>query len=99
MMRPPHLRMARAALKWTLRELANKAGVNLNTVARYEAGKEVMSGTLDKIEKVFIANGVRFIEEGDMLGVTVRLQIGFDLKNATGSPRAAKTKNRKTKPK
>jgi transcriptional regulator with XRE-family HTH domain len=63
MMRPIHLRMARAALGWTLKDLADRAKVNLNTVSRYEAGFEILSGTMQKIEDVLRAEGVDFIEE------------------------------------
>lgn len=73
MIRPIHLRMARAALNWTLRDLETKAGVNKNTLSRYEAGREVLSGTLESIEKVFDDEGVIFIVEEGSLGPGVRL--------------------------
>jgi transcriptional regulator with XRE-family HTH domain len=73
MMLPVHVRMARAALGWTNRELANKAKVNLNTVARYEAGREVKSRTIESIESVFTAAGVTLIYEDAHGGVGLRL--------------------------
>lgn len=69
-----HLRMARAALGWTLRDLANKAGVNLNTISRYEAGGAMLSNTLEKIEAVLRGEGVVFIEADDEYGPGIRLR-------------------------
>src|ERR1700722_15012712 len=77
MMLPIHVRMARAALNWTLRDLAKRAQVNLNTVARYEDGKEVLSGTIQRLEKVFAAEGVSFIHEDAIGGVGIRLAQGL----------------------
>src|SRR5215471_14674887 len=92
MMRPAHLRMARAALGWTLGDLANKAGVNLNTISRYESGRETLSGTIQKIEDVFRSHGLIFIDSETYIGV--------QLPTSGRSPhQAAGTKKRKTKPK
>jgi len=55
--------MARAALGWTLKELADRAGVNMNTISRYEAGSEILSGTMEKIEEALTGQGVIFIDE------------------------------------
>lgn len=72
-MRPAHLRMARAGLGWTLKELAERAEVNLNTISRYEAGKEVLTGTANRIESVLSAQGVEFLYEDGFRGPGVRL--------------------------
>ena len=73
MMLPVHVRMARAALGWTIQELADKAQVNLNTVSRYEAGREVKSRTIASIESAFLNAGVALIFEDAQGGVGVRL--------------------------
>jgi len=73
MMLPLHVRMARAALGWTSQELADNAKINLNTVSRLEAGREVKSGTLAKIEAAFAAAGIVLIHEDVQGGVGVRL--------------------------
>ena len=73
MMLPVHVRMARAALGWTIRDLADRAKVNLNTVSRYEAGREVKSGTIQSIEAAFSDAGVILIHEDPQGGVGVRL--------------------------
>ena len=75
MMRPSHCRMARAALNWALRDLENKSGVNRNTISRYESGKEILSGSLRTLERVFVEAGITFVEEGDKFGVFVQSPI------------------------
>jgi len=66
--------MARAALNWTVRDLENKSKINKNTISRYEAGREVLSGTIDKLEKVLESAGITFIQEDDSGGPGIRLQ-------------------------
>ena len=73
MMMPLHVRMARAALGWSLQDLAEKAKVNLNTISRYETGREIKSGTLESIESAFTAAGVVLIYEDANGGIGVRL--------------------------
>jgi transcriptional regulator with XRE-family HTH domain len=65
--------MARAGLGWSLSQLAQKAGVNLNTISRFESGRQVLSGTVDAIEDTLRAAGVTFIPEDDSGGPGVRL--------------------------
>ena len=74
MMQSIHLRMARAALGWTVRDLENKSKINKNTISRYEAGREVLSGTIDKLEKVLESAGITFIQEDDLGGPGIRMQ-------------------------
>lgn len=38
-MNPAQVRMARAALNWTLADLARAAGVHRNTISNFETGK------------------------------------------------------------
>jgi transcriptional regulator with XRE-family HTH domain len=71
--------MARAALNWTLRDLENKSGVNRNTISRYEAGKEILSGSLRALERVFVEGGVNFVEEDGKFGVLVQAPIDEEL--------------------
>src|ERR1700704_6060862 len=82
MIRPLHLRMARAALGWSLKDLAERAEVNLNTISRYEAGSQVMSGTLSKLEAVLVREGVIFLDDDGELGPGVRLRRQLPLKLA-----------------
>src|SRR5678815_3332777 len=97
MIRPVHLRMARAALGWSLKELAEKAGVNINTISRYEAGSQVMSGTISKIENVLLNAGVIFIEEEGGLGPGVRLKKQLPLSLGDRPATVAKREKAKAK--
>jgi transcriptional regulator with XRE-family HTH domain len=42
--------MARAAVVWGVRELAEKASINPNTVSRIENGGDALASTLDRIQ-------------------------------------------------
>jgi transcriptional regulator with XRE-family HTH domain len=73
MMRPAHLRMARAALNWTVRELARRAAVDKNAVSRFESGKQILSASLQSIEDVLAKEGVVFLEDSTSVGVRILL--------------------------
>jgi transcriptional regulator with XRE-family HTH domain len=90
MMQPVHLRMARAALGWSLSDLATQSKVNLNTISRYEAGREVLSGTIDKLEKVLERAGVILIQEDDLGGPGIRLQNPLAKRTLAASKRRLK---------
>jgi len=68
-----HLRMARAGLGWTLINLAERSGINPNTISRYETGQEGMVGKLRKLEATLKAAGVVFGEDGKTVSVHVPL--------------------------
>jgi len=55
--------MARAALKWGVRDLAREADITAATVTRIESGKTAYPSTVDAIQKAFEAAGVEFIPE------------------------------------
>jgi transcriptional regulator with XRE-family HTH domain len=58
------VRMARGALNWTVRDLAEAAGLHRNTISNIEVGR--YSGdpeTLTTIENVLKRAGVEFIDE------------------------------------
>jgi transcriptional regulator with XRE-family HTH domain len=66
-------RMARAALKLGVREIAAAAKVSPNTVTRLEAGLPVNSSTVAAIRAALEAAGVEFIaENGGGAGVRLR---------------------------
>ncbi len=68
------VRMARAALNWTVRDLAEAAGLHRNTVNNLEVGRYAGDPkTLELIEQVFTKAGVQFIaENGGGPGVRLR---------------------------
>jgi transcriptional regulator with XRE-family HTH domain len=53
--------MARAALRWSTAELAEKAGVGVNTVNRFEDGQDARVSSVDKIRAAFETAGIEFI--------------------------------------
>lgn len=61
--------MARAGLGWTLGELAEPAGVKSNTLSRYQSGRDILSGTLRKVEEVLRAAGIIFTDTETGFGV------------------------------
>ena len=68
------IRMARAALEWTVRDLADAAGLHRNTISNIEVGRYAGDdGTLKRIEAVLSKAGVEFIDENGG-GVGVRLK-------------------------
>jgi transcriptional regulator with XRE-family HTH domain len=62
-MTPEQSRMARAALNWTIQQLADKAGVGRNSIARFEAGGDARFSTVTHLKKTLEAAGVEFIAE------------------------------------
>jgi len=72
-MKAIQLRMARAALGWGVRELAEKAGVTANTVTRIENGSDARQSTMESLQQALEAAGVVFIDEnGGGPGVRLR---------------------------
>lgn len=70
------VRMARAALNWTVRDLAKAAGLHRNTITNLEIGRYAGDPrTLSIIEKVLTRGGVEFIHENGG-GPGVRLRKG-----------------------
>lgn len=51
-------------MNWTVRDLAEAAGLHRNTITNIEVGRYAGDPeTLAKIERVFVSAGVEFIEE------------------------------------
>jgi transcriptional regulator with XRE-family HTH domain len=56
--------MARAALNWTVRELAEASGLHRNTITNLEIGRYAGNpATIAMLERVFREAGIEFIEE------------------------------------
>jgi transcriptional regulator with XRE-family HTH domain len=70
-------RMARAALGWTLDDLAHASGVSRRTVARFEGGETVLGARVQRLRSAFEGHGILFIDTGAMAGgVVPRLRAG-----------------------
>lgn len=73
---PEQIRMARAGLGISVRELAEASGVAESTILRFESGKGGMqTGTLTRIRDALEADGVLFIDADDAIGPGVRLKL------------------------
>lgn len=65
--------MALAAVGWGTRDLATKAKVSLDTIARFKRGERIKDRTLDAIRAALEAAGVEFIgENGGGAGVRLK---------------------------
>lgn len=74
-MLPMQCRMARVALEWGVRELADAASVSTNTVTRFEGGEALKTRTVDALKSALESAGVIFINTGEVAkgaGVTLR---------------------------
>ena len=99
MLKPVHVRLARAALKWSLADLEAKTGISKNTLVRFEAGGGVHHSTVVSIEAAFTKAGVSFVYEDETRGPGVLLskelsrRIGATLEPAAkGKPKIRKAK-------
>jgi transcriptional regulator with XRE-family HTH domain len=74
-MKPVQIKMARAAVGWGVRELAEKAGVTANTVTRIENGADAKQSTMNRLQHALETAGIEFIDEnGGGAGVRLRKQ-------------------------
>ena len=69
-MLPHQCKTARRELGWSMRDLAGRASVSLDTVARLERGERLMPRTVDAIRSALEAVGVEFTK-GDAPGVKI----------------------------
>ena len=69
-MKPVQCRMARVALGWGTRELAKRAEVSPDTIARLERGERLRETTVTSVKEAFEQAGLEFIpENGGGVGV------------------------------
>ena len=67
------VRMGRAAVGWSVRELARNAGVTPNTISRIENGGDALASTIERLQTALENAGVIFID-ADEEGPGVRLK-------------------------
>jgi transcriptional regulator with XRE-family HTH domain len=67
------VRMGRAAVGWSVRELARNAGVTPNTISRIENGGDALASTMERLQTALENAGVIFID-ADEEGPGVRLR-------------------------
>ncbi len=72
------VRMARAAVGWGVRELAEKAKINPNTVSRIENGGDALASTLDRIQTALEDAGVIFIDRNEEGGLLPQVPAGSE---------------------
>jgi transcriptional regulator with XRE-family HTH domain len=64
------IRDGRSLLRWSARELGQKAGVGMATVQRLESGKRDIGtfkfGILQKIKDALEAGGIEFLDDGSV---------------------------------
>jgi transcriptional regulator with XRE-family HTH domain len=70
---PEANRAARAILKWSVRDLAEKAGIAFTTVHRFETTGTATETTKDKIKAAYAAHDVE-ITNGEFTGARLRLR-------------------------
>ena len=63
------VRAARAALRWTVNNLADKACVNKNTVMRFEKTGDTHSATIAALQYALEQAGIVFIWQDDKPGI------------------------------
>lgn len=63
--------MARAALEWSLDDLAAASGVSRRTIIRFEASESVLPGQVQKLRRAFEDQGILFIDSGRLAGGVV----------------------------
>lgn len=68
------VRMARAALGWSVRDLAEHSGLAANTVSRFENGFGAHLATLEQLQAVLEKADIEFIPAEGGKGPGVRLR-------------------------
>jgi transcriptional regulator with XRE-family HTH domain len=69
---PEANRAARAILKWSVRDLAEKAGIAFSTVHRFETTGSATESTKEKIKAAYALHGVE-ITNGEYTGARLHL--------------------------
>ncbi len=90
MITPRQIRAARALLDWSQQDLADKAIISLNALARLERGAvDPRASTLSAVEKALMRAGIEFIPETDR-GEGVRLAMPEPARRPAAKPTSRK---------
>ena len=73
MLTPEASRAARGLLNWSLKDLADKAGVAFTTISQFENGRPAFAKTGAKIAATFAAHGVTLINDPDQTGAVLAI--------------------------
>jgi predicted transcriptional regulator len=74
MVTPRQIRAARALLGWSQQQLADRAIISVNALARLETGKaDSRASTIQAIERALTKAGIEFLPKGDR-GEGVRMR-------------------------
>jgi ribosome-binding protein aMBF1 (putative translation factor) len=75
MLTPAQIRAARALLDWSQPELADRAGVHVNSIKSFERRRSApIWTTMAKIERALKKAGIEFIDADDSRGSGVRFK-------------------------
>jgi transcriptional regulator with XRE-family HTH domain len=66
-----HVKMARAALGWSVRDLAKEASISPTSVTSFEKDRSINVRTLKAMEDAFANAGIEFIEQNGV-GVIIK---------------------------
>lgn len=73
------IRMARAALALTVRELGELSGVHFNTITRLESGEPIKGYAIAAVQQAFEKAGIEFMEAvPEVRGPGVAFKLGVD---------------------
>jgi hypothetical protein len=64
--------MARAALEWGVRDLAERCGASPQTVVRFEKGEDLKASTIQRFRDQFEAAGIVFLAADKIAGEGAR---------------------------
>lgn len=68
--------MARAALGWSLDDLAGSSGISRMTVVRFERGDPVQPQSVQAMRRALEDNGIQFLDGGKLAGGVVPPRTG-----------------------
>jgi transcriptional regulator with XRE-family HTH domain len=71
MITPEASRAARGLLNWSLKDLAEKAGVAFTTISQFERGRPAYGSTAEKIAAAFVAEGVDLVADEERTGAVL----------------------------